>query len=293
MSRLPPDEDARRRAATRFDRNLVVTAGAGTGKTALLVERFLNLLLSGAADLDGIVAITFTEKATNEMRSRVAAGLDAILGRGITGETPVEVERSLAWLRGEAGVPEPLLAERARSARAGLTAASISTIHSFAAELLRRHPREAGLPLDVTVDEGADLDVLLEELWPEFLGRELGNDALAPEAWRRILNRHSQSDLEALARSLVRNPVAADLLVREGYRPLDPREAFGAEIRGYLERFPGYVAALTGRSDNMRALLETALLCARCFLEQGTGGLRAAPVSAFPLEDFWERTTMF
>ena len=42
-----PDAAARREAATCFDRNLVVTAGAGTGKTALLVERTLNLIGSG------------------------------------------------------------------------------------------------------------------------------------------------------------------------------------------------------------------------------------------------------
>ena len=46
-----PDQAARSRAASDFDTNLVIVAGAGTGKTSLLVERILNLVLSGSAEL--------------------------------------------------------------------------------------------------------------------------------------------------------------------------------------------------------------------------------------------------
>ncbi len=98
-----PDADARVRAATVFDTNLVVVAGAGTGKTSLLVERVLNLVLTGRAALGEILAITFTDKAAGEMRERVAEALDSILAGG--GGTDDEASRSLAWLRGSAKGP--------------------------------------------------------------------------------------------------------------------------------------------------------------------------------------------
>ena len=69
MARLP-DQEARRRAATDFETNLVVLAGAGTGKTSLLIERALTAVGSGVATMEQIGAITFTEKAAGELRQR-------------------------------------------------------------------------------------------------------------------------------------------------------------------------------------------------------------------------------
>ena len=69
---LIPDELNRKRAATEFDRNLVVSAAAGTGKTSLLVERILNAVGSGRYRLDQLAAVTFTRKAAAEMRERLA-----------------------------------------------------------------------------------------------------------------------------------------------------------------------------------------------------------------------------
>jgi ATP-dependent helicase/nuclease subunit A len=69
------DADARLRAASDLDVNLVVTAGAGTGKTSLLVERMLHLVLSGRTTLARIAALTFTEKAAAEMKRRLAESL--------------------------------------------------------------------------------------------------------------------------------------------------------------------------------------------------------------------------
>src|SRR5437870_4573608 len=60
------DEDARRRASTELDRNFIVEAGAGTGKTRILVDRIENLVAAGTVPLRNVVAITFTEKAAAE-----------------------------------------------------------------------------------------------------------------------------------------------------------------------------------------------------------------------------------
>src|SRR3989304_196729 len=72
MTELPDDKD-RLLAVTTFDKNVVVTAGAGTGKTTLLVDRITHLLMRETAPLriTDIIAITFTKKAANEMKMRL------------------------------------------------------------------------------------------------------------------------------------------------------------------------------------------------------------------------------
>lgn len=118
--------DAQADAATAFDTALVVTAGAGSGKTRTLAARFVALLEAGYP-LRSLVAITFTDKAAREMRSRIR--------RLVVG-----------WL--EQCHP----ADRARwqESLTGLEAARIGTIHSLCAGLLRAHPAEVGV--DPTFD---------------------------------------------------------------------------------------------------------------------------------------------
>src|SRR6202158_3589925 len=66
-------------AAHTLDRHLSVTAGPGSGKTFVLVERYLEILRTKKVSVDNIVAITFTNRAANEMRQRVRAKIDALL----------------------------------------------------------------------------------------------------------------------------------------------------------------------------------------------------------------------
>ena len=68
MRELTPEQ---RRAVDRRDGSLLVRAGAGTGKTTVLVERFVQAVTEGGAEVDQVLAITFTEKAAAEMKSRV------------------------------------------------------------------------------------------------------------------------------------------------------------------------------------------------------------------------------
>src|SRR5690348_16834236 len=89
----------------------VVSAGAGSGKTRVLVERIVALAKEGVGP-DRVLAITFTEKAAAELRRRIVARLDA----------------------------EGLLA-----ARRAAEAAYISTIHGFCARILREWPVASGL----------------------------------------------------------------------------------------------------------------------------------------------------
>ncbi|MFN2111898.1 MAG: UvrD-helicase domain-containing protein [Anaerolineales bacterium] len=102
--------------------DVVVSAGAGTGKTRTLVARYLGLLAEGVP-LRSIVAITFTVKAAREMRNRIRVEIRRYLS------DCEDTSERLFWL----------------TLYDSLDAARISTIHSLAAEILRQHPAELGL----------------------------------------------------------------------------------------------------------------------------------------------------
>ena len=94
MTTLPADDLERRQATTTFDRNVVVTAGAGTGKTTLLVERCVNLLMrpSDPVQMTELVALTFTNKAANEMKARLRDRLEVLAGHRTGGPAAKEAE---------------------------------------------------------------------------------------------------------------------------------------------------------------------------------------------------------
>jgi ATP-dependent helicase/nuclease subunit A len=107
---------------------LVVTAGAGSGKTRTLVGRYLALLESGLP-LRSIVAITFTDKAAREMRARIRTAVES-------------------WLP---ACTAPAEQARWEEAFAALDGARIGTIHALCAEILRAHPAEAQVDPDFDV----------------------------------------------------------------------------------------------------------------------------------------------
>src|SRR5437588_10117349 len=86
---LKPEQEL---AAHTLDRHVSVTAGPGAGKTTVLVERYLEILRTQKVSVENIIAITFTNRAANEMRSRVRKDIDKIL----TTETG---EARQQWLR--------------------------------------------------------------------------------------------------------------------------------------------------------------------------------------------------
>ena len=118
-----------------LDRSLVVTAGAGSGKTRVLVGRYVNILEEQAADIDEVIAMTFTEKAANEMKSRAW-------------EEIVKREKG-------AGAPED--ARRWRDLARRLQWARISTIDSFCAQLVREYPIEAGVDPEFAIMDELDM----------------------------------------------------------------------------------------------------------------------------------------
>ena len=163
------DKRARQAAHSEFHRPLVVVAGAGTGKTTILVSRVLSWCLdpgweqghqaleehdpdkAGDASvarrvLEGVVAITFTEAAAAEMANRVAETLAQIAA----GEMD-----DLVWFRPEWLPSKPtkeLLESRARALIGALDHLTIRTIHSYCRTLLSTYSLEAKLATDLQVD---------------------------------------------------------------------------------------------------------------------------------------------
>ena len=161
MSGWPPDEAARARIVEALDRNLLVEAGAGSGKTRQLVERMLSLVRRGA-EVEHVAAVTFTRKAAAELAQRFRNELE-------------RESRSAA----ERGDPA---AERLDRALRNVDRAFIGTIHAFCARILREHPLEA------RVDPG------FEELGEAEAAR------LAAEFWTVHLDRRHARDDPVLAR---------------------------------------------------------------------------------------------
>ena len=131
------DADARVRAVDpRF--NVALEASAGTGKTRVLVDRYVNLLRAGV-DPANILAITFTRKAATEMRERIMTTLRAA---GERGEIPPARWREL----------------RDRTADI-----AISTIDAFCLSLLREFPLEADLDPAFSIADDTELPRLIDE----------------------------------------------------------------------------------------------------------------------------------
>jgi len=121
---LESDAAARERILASLDESLVVEAAAGTGKTTMLVRRIVAMLRTGRAKVEKIAAVTFTHKAAGELKLRLREELD------------------LERLRPEVQ-SEPAARAALEDALGHLEEASIGTIHSFCAQILRERPVEA------------------------------------------------------------------------------------------------------------------------------------------------------
>jgi len=169
-------------------KNIVIEAGAGTGKTTRLVQAILDALIEKRLPLTSIVALTFTKKAAGEMKERIAKELRKLLA-----------DENLSAL--------------AAASLEQIDRASISTIHSFAFSLLKRFPLAAGIDPNAEVDEkGFRYDELFEKEWPLWLSRELGQNSAHEAEWLEILERLSLKEIETLARRLCDFDVPLDAL---------------------------------------------------------------------------------
>ncbi len=148
-----PDQAARGRIGGELGSTLFVEAGAGSGKTAELVNRVVALVTSGQVELGSIAAITFTDKAATELRDRLRQESE----RGADGDRDGETD------------------DRCRQALEQLDGSAIGTLHSFAQRILSEHPIEAGLPPRVEVVDEVSSEVAFGRRWVIFHDRLLAD----------------------------------------------------------------------------------------------------------------------
>ncbi len=209
MSLPLADQVARERAATASNENIVVTAGAGTGKTTLLIDRLTHLLFrpDRRLTIGQIVALTFTNKAANEMKVRLRQRLQVMqdLARAGWSEKDsqnheAKVIRDLQILY---GLTDQQIADVAERTFYDLERAHIETIHSFAGYVLRLFPVEAGVDPSFQEDDGTQFASHFHEEWNRWLNHELQKDGPNRECWRAILRLVRLEDLEKFACALM------------------------------------------------------------------------------------------
>jgi ATP-dependent helicase/nuclease subunit A len=211
-----PDQEARDTARFSLGENVVVEAGAGTGKTTLLTDRILFQVLAGGPAGEGLpvhrlVALTFTEKAAGEIQVRLSERLHDLVTRLRGGALPEKRARGadevVRVLRERFRRPEAALRQAAESALDGLDRAGIGTIHRFAAQLLKLYPVEAGIDPAFDVDTGPVFDEVFESEWALWLDDELGASSRRAGPWLEVLPSVPLDDLADLARALCREGV--------------------------------------------------------------------------------------
>jgi ATP-dependent helicase/nuclease subunit A len=274
------DQEVRDRVTGDLRTTYLVEAGAGTGKTRVLVDRYVRCVLDpslGTGDVSGVAAITFTEKAAGELRQRVREEFEA------------------RELRAAPGSAEGTAVARAL---AGLDDAPISTIHSFAARLLREFPVPAGV--DPAFEQLDELASGLERsaLWEEWLGQLAAGDGAGDDP----RTHDARLRLARLLRAGVRlDHVRALAIGAKGYHAerydVDPPSApddapdLGGELAALLplaDELAAFCATACTRPDDRGLIAATELveavrvLCARppADLDGLAAALAALPAKA-------------
>lgn len=181
------DKEARERAESDLENTYLVDAGAGTGKTTVLVSRVMNILLNEKSTLDRIVVITFTEKAAGELKFRIREEIDKQLKD--------------ANAKGNQKIKETL-----SRAIADIEKAPISTIHSFCTSILKERPIEAGLTPNFEVADEFESAILFDEGWEEWLEAELSEEDKENEALKLAIKLELKlNDLRDIAKKIFDN----------------------------------------------------------------------------------------
>ena len=199
------DNDARRDAISSLDRSILVEAGAGSGKTAIMAGRIVVMLAQGVAPRS-IAAVTFTELAASELLLRVREFVNDL----VVGHIAPEIS---------AGLPDKLSAAQQQnliSAATTIDEITCSTIHGFCQRLIKPYPAEANIDPGATVIDGDQADLNFREITDGWLRERLSGDQGGVLA-EMVL--HSPDDTITLMRKIVealrrsRNLVGPDAIL--------------------------------------------------------------------------------
>ncbi|HEX6092168.1 MAG TPA: UvrD-helicase domain-containing protein, partial [Dongiaceae bacterium] len=187
------------RSATNPESSAWVAASAGSGKTKVLTDRVLRLLLDGTTP-QHMLCLTFTKAAAAEMSVRIAEQLEKW-----TSQSDKELNKSLLELIGRGASDE--MRRRARQLFARVLDApggmKIQTIHAFCQSVLKRFPLEAGIaPHFQVLDERSAAELFIDAR-EEVLGRARGEAGLGA-ALRQVTRHVNETDFVALMQDLAK-----------------------------------------------------------------------------------------
>ncbi len=155
--------------------NLLVAAAAGSGKTAVLVERILQLIIKDGVDLDRLLVVTFTNAAAGEMRERIASAL----------VKAIELSGDSEHLRRQLNL---------------LTKASISTLHSFCIRIIRKYFHVIDLDPGFRIGDETECSLLKLEVIEDLFESEYGK---AEDAFLGLVERFSDNRQDVALQELV------------------------------------------------------------------------------------------
>lgn len=236
----PADHKAREAVRVRHDQTLFVEAGAGTGKTTELVMRVLELVAHGQLPaMASLAAITFTENAAAELRTRIREALED----GAEGK-----HRDRMFTAAEQALLTTALEE--------IDDAAITTLHGFATRILQDAPLEAGLPPGFAVNDAIRSQLEATARWRSFLDDLLDDASLADHLLAALTLDLKTDKLREIADAFTGS---WDLLQHRPFSPVPLPAVDVGSVLDPLRRAAAYLADAPA-GDGMTTHLETVVV---------------------------------
>lgn len=233
MSSVPKvlkDDGARRDAISLHDRSILVEAGAGSGKTAVMAGRIAVMLAEGVSPRS-IAAVTFTEFAASELLSRVREFVADLSAGTIATELRVALPDVLSQTQ----------RDNLAAASAAIDEITCSTIHGFCQRLIKPYPAEADIDPSAGVMDRNQADLTFLEIVDGWLRERLSGDHQGGSLAEMVL--HSPGETVALIHTIAENLRRRPTLLAPPVPPLD----------GRLRAFRQAAADFTGFRDGAAA----------------------------------------
>lgn len=277
----PPylDEETKQQREIRItiDKNVAVSAGAGSGKTKVLGTRFIYILQhdQGATNADDIIAITFTRKAAGEMKTRIREYMQKEVLHA------ADDDSRQFW----------------RNQLQALDKAFINTIHGLCSRILRENPVEADLDPAFTVAEDFEGEEFLEDCLNKYLRKKLEDQDASV---MKLVQAYGYYSITNQLQSLL--PNLQDLLAIEDFSQAyinrvqnvqEQKEELCITLRDLAENRSVYAKKgatldkLTNLAENIDAICDAVHSDTPCFapMDAAIGGVQARGKIAEPIKN--------
>lgn len=227
----------------------LVEASAGTGKTYSIALLFLRWILSGGYNgkIDSIVAVTFTNYATSELKERISAFLEEAF-RYLRNENPEKTDPLVAAVCGKISPDKKAEAEKKlKSAINNFDSASIFTIHGFCHRLIQENAFEIGTPFNLELSEDSNI---AHEAAVDFFRKELSkeNDRAFLNAAQKEL---SVKKFESLLRKAGNSRDAGVNISKDVVTDAGTREKLASIYSVFLKKAPEIIRKNREKSEKM------------------------------------------